>query len=215
MNKNIKKLGIIILILAVGFFIYNYFSSPDDTNLQTGISNTGGLSSSVPPAGSTVSVAPTVNEFSTLLANIKNINIDTTILQDPSYKALRDYPVVLGTDVMGRPNPFAPIGSDSGIPVSTGVSIQTMPAGKITSNSAEIGASVTMTPGSMPVSVMIQYGVGDSFDKSTNPTSLISSNSVVLNIEGLIPNTLYSVRAIAVQGSNTVMGEALSFSTTQ
>ncbi len=215
MNKNIKKIGIIVLILAVAFFIYNYFSQPAETNLQTGISTTGGLSSSVPPAGSVVSVVPTVNEFSTLLTNITNINIDTSILQDPAYKALRDYPVILGTDVMGRPNPFAPIGSDAGLPVATGISVQTMPAGKITSTSAELGASLTMTQGSMPVSVMIQYGIGDEFNMSTNPVSVTSSNSTVLNIEGLSPNTLYSVRAIAVQGSNTVMGEILTFNTTE
>lgn len=214
MNKNIKKLGITVLALAIAFFLYNYFSGSSDYS-DSGIGSSM-ISSSVPAGAVGGAVVGNTDEFSAILNKITSINIDTTIFNDPAYKSLRDNPVVLGVDTMGRTNPFAPIGVDADAPINSTASIQTLPAAKITSTSAELGASVSLVQGSIPVSVMIQYGLSeDSLDNSTNPMTYTVSGTNIVNVENLLPNTTYFVRAIAVQGSNTVMGEIVSFNTAQ
>lgn len=59
--------------------------------------------------------APAVtSEFLSLLLNIKSIKLDDSIFKDPAFTVLRDSSIILIQDTPeGRPNPFAPIGSDS------------------------------------------------------------------------------------------------------
>lgn len=52
----------------------------------------------LPGANTTVSN----DEFSKVLSSIKNIVIDTSVLQNRAYTLLRDFPVSLGTDVVGE-----------------------------------------------------------------------------------------------------------------
>ena len=96
----------VILILIYIFFIKkapeqpaliavspNGAKSPDDTSSQ----------------GSSIT-----KDFLTLLLNVKNIKLDAAIFSDIAFSNLRDSSIVLTPDgTEGRPNPFAPIGSDS------------------------------------------------------------------------------------------------------
>lgn len=220
MNKNLKKILIVILVIGIGYFAYTYLSG-DSTPTSTG----GSLSSSValPGGGGTPLSTAGANEFSGMLSSINSINIDTTIFSDPGFLALRDHPVVLGTDVVGRPNPFAPVGVDSAIPVnsSTGggavgvqsVAVQTLTPAKITGTSAEIGASVTIPSEGLPVSLLFQYDTTEAFGKATTTFSVTRSGATLTTLPGLLPSTRYYVRAVAVQGTNTVTGNTMSFIT--
>lgn len=210
MNKKVKTFAIIAIIIAAGFAAYTYLGGDSSTGNSTG----GSLSSSVIPGGSNNSVGngAAANEFSSLLSSIKSINIDTNIFQDPGFKALRDYPVVLGTDLLGRINPFAPIGRDAGASVQR-VEVQTLTPAKITANTAESGASVTIPMEGLPVSVMLQYDTNDTFSLSTQAISVSKSGTTLIPLNNLLPGTRYYVRAVVTQGSTTTTGNTMNFVT--
>lgn len=215
MNKNLKKIAIVVVVLAAGYFIYTTFLSGNSSNsgLPTGVSSTGGsLSSTAISNGGTVPMVG-VDEFSTMLSRINSISIDTSIFQDPGYRALRDYPVMLGTDIVGRINPFAPIGTDSSSSLPQGISVQTLTPGKVTSMTVEFGASVSIPTGGAPASVIFQYDTTDTFKFATSPLTVSKSETVLIPVQGLLPSTRYFVRAVAVQGSNTATGNVMTFTT--
>ena len=165
----------------------------------------------MPNAGQT-SVA--ANEFSGLLSSINSISIDTSIFQNTAYKTLRDYPVMLGTDIIGRINPFAPIGNDQVGSVAAGnaVVVQTLAPGKITTTGAELGATVTL-PDTVPASVVFQYGISDTFGSTTSPLTLAKSGTPLVSVSGLAPGTKYFVQAVVVRGSSTTIGNVMTFTT--
>lgn len=217
MNKTLKKIAIVVVVLAVGYFVYTTFLSGDSSssNLPTGVSPTGGSLSSSATSGGGTTPSVGADEFSTMLSRINSISIDTSIFQDPGYRALRDYPVMLGTDIIGRINPFAPIGSDSSSSMQPqGISVQTLTPGKITGVSVEFGASVSIPTGGAPASVIFQYDTTDTFKLTTQPVSVAKSETVLFPVQGLLPSTRYYVRAVAVQGSSTVTGNTMTFTTT-
>ena len=72
------------------------------------------------------------------ISSIKNITIDTSVFQNRAYIALRDYPVTLGSETVGRVNPFAPIGVDSASPVAQDTLVQTLQAGKSAENKTSL-----------------------------------------------------------------------------
>lgn len=209
-------LGIATIIAAVSFL--GGSSAPEDTfaPIQSG---TGGTLSTtagpVIPGGGMIPSQGTAsaNEFSGLLSSINTISIDTSIFQNASYRALRDYPVLLGTDVVGRQNPFAPIGSDSSQSEATStVSAQTLSVGKITTSGAEFGALVTL-PDISSSTVVFQYGLADTFGSSTPPITATKSGTVLVTVTGLTPATKYFIQAVVVRGSGTTLGNVVTFTT--
>ena len=59
------------------------------------------------------------SEFLTVLLSVKNISLDDSIFSDLAFTSLHDSSIELISDIPeGRPNPFAPIGSDI-IPTAT------------------------------------------------------------------------------------------------
>jgi|SRR5271168_1396286 len=89
----------IVIIIAL-FYVYNtYFAG----------------SSSTPDLQVSSSVTDTADQtFLNLLLQIKDINLNTAIFQDSSFVSLQDDTVTIPNQPYGRPNPFAPIGQDSG-----------------------------------------------------------------------------------------------------
>ncbi|HEY0980279.1 MAG TPA: hypothetical protein VGE18_02630 [Candidatus Paceibacterota bacterium] len=155
------------------------------------------------------------NEFSGLLSSVNSISIDTSIFQNAAYKTLRDYPVMLGTDIIGRINPFAPVGNDAagtGEGTSTVVLVQTLAPGKITTTSAEVGADITV-PDTVSTTVVFQYGISDTFGNTTSPVTLTKSGTTLATIIGLAPGTKYFVQAVVVRGSSTTIGNVMTFTT--
>ncbi len=127
---------------------------------------------------------------------------------------LRDFPVSLGSDIVGRVNPFAPIGTDLGGGVEQGVSIETLQSGKVTGTTAEFGAQVAL-PDTVPTTVVFEYGTSDVFGSITTPITVVKNGTVLSTATKLLPETTYYIRALAVRGSMTITGNTTSFVTTK
>ncbi len=154
MRGKIKNIIIFAVAAVVLVFLYVTFfsgggnsgnsslvtsSSPMDIN--SAISNLSNSSSGN---------SPTIgNDFLSLLLSIRSINLNDSIFSDKSWLNLRDSSVVLNpaSGEEGRPNPFAPIGSD------------------IMSNTGNPSSSTfSMLPGQMP-----SAGMNDTGSSGTNP----------------------------------------------
>lgn len=217
MNKKLK----IVIFIVVGLIAVVIALSVFGGSSATPPASTGALSTTATLPGNATRPAGTAtgsSEFSALLSNVKSIDIDTSIFQNNAYKSLRDYPVSLGTDVVGRQNPFAPIGVDpAGGTIAGGATfaaseLQTLQPGKVTATGAEFGAQMTVTDG-VPVTVMFEYGTSDTFGNATPPALLGKNGTILSPVTGLAPATLYYVRAVAAQGSNTTTGTIMTFTT--
>ncbi len=217
MSKKVKIFAIVALILAGIIGAAAYFGSTSSSTPTPSSDNP--LSSSAAKAGG-VAMAPqssAPSEFSSLLSTIKNINIDTSFFSDPGYRALRDYPITLGTDTKGRPNPFAPVGYDSGsisggsTPI-TKVQFETIQPSTVTSTTAQFGAQALVSDTSN-ASVVFEYGTNDVLGTATAPVSLSSNGTALVRVTNLIPGTTYYVRATLVQGSTTTPGNMMTFAT--
>ncbi len=106
MSKKVKIFVIVIGVIALLILIFSYVgnSAPAATGTLSSTSGT-----TLPGGGGSVAPAQNASTFSSLLSSISSISLDTTIFSNPAYIALRDNPVVLGTAVIGRQNPFAPL----------------------------------------------------------------------------------------------------------
>lgn len=205
-----KLLFILIIVVAIGGVVV--YLSAQQRMKNTPTQTTGGLAVTTDagiPGGMNLTPAPT-DEFSSLLSNINRITIDTSLFQNSSYKALRDYPVTLGTDIVGRVNPFAPLGTDVG-GVSTAPVVQTLQPGKITATTGEFGATVSFVGD--PVGVVFEYGTSDTFGTTTTPVTLTKSGTALFTVKQLAPETTYFVRAVAVRGADTTTAQTMSFTT--
>ena len=74
--------------------------------------------STIPNASVTTEETSQISkDFISLLLSVKSIKLDDSILKNQAYLSLRDSSITLTQDGNeGRPNPFAPIGSESVIP---------------------------------------------------------------------------------------------------
>lgn len=112
MLSKIKNIIIFVIIGAVLVLGYIFFikKDTDEANL---ISSSG--APALPVAGSTTTSGTSTfnNDFLGVLLNIKSIRLDDGIFLSPSFSSLRDSSILLIPDgTEGRPNPFAPLGSD-------------------------------------------------------------------------------------------------------
>ncbi len=211
MSKKVKIFGIVGLVLAIIIAVASYFGNSAPVVSNNGLSSS--ASTIVPGNGGTVTPSMSTNAFSGTLASINGINLDTSIFQNAGYKALRDYPVTLGSAVIGRQNPFAPLGSDSATPQTAApLQVQTLAVGKVLTTSAEFGALVTAAT-TDPVTVVFQYGTSDAFGSATPPVKVTKNGTAVFTATGLTPGTPYYVEAVAVQGSSTATGSVMNFTT--
>jgi hypothetical protein len=214
MSKKVKIFSIVIIVIALLIWVMSTMGGNDTAPIATPTNKGGSLTTSVgvrPATGTAVTDAGT-NDFSILLSSINSIDIDTSIFNNPAYKTLRDYPVSLGSDTVGRVNPFAPVGTDQNPGTSTTVEVETLQPGKITATSAEFGAQVTLAD-TVPVSVVFNYGATDAFGSATAPVTLNKSGTALLTVTGLTPSTQYIVKAIVVRGSITTEGDNVPFAT--
>lgn len=215
MSKKIKTFAIVALILAVIIAVSAYVAgsgtAKTSSSPRTLTSSTGSKAAGV----STGVITPTQqNDFSTLLSTVKGIAIDTSVFENPAYKALRDYPIALGIDTVGRPNPFAPIGYDiADAPVAKQVQFETLQPSKIKSTSAEFAAQAILSD-TTQTNVVFEYGLNDTFGNATPPIPVTKNGAVLYTAKGLTPGTTYSVRAVLAQGSNITTGNTMVFTTT-
>jgi hypothetical protein len=95
LNKNIVLLIALVVVAAVGFFLFSGSSDTPITTVQAG--GAGGVG----------------QELVIELNRLKALqNIDTSIFKDSSYVSLQDFTQSVVVQPLGRVNPFAPVGSD-------------------------------------------------------------------------------------------------------
>src|SRR3989344_687876 len=111
MNSAVKTIIIIAFIALLGGTAYIFLrgrNAPADP-----LESSSGVSV---PAAVTASETEAINQdFITKLSILNNIRFDMTILSDKVFTSLKDFTVSLvpeGNE--GRPNPFAPIGTETG-----------------------------------------------------------------------------------------------------
>ena len=215
MNKKLKTILILLVVVVIIGIVANYFIQNKKTPSPVAQNP---LTASSRAAGVAVQTVPTaaVTEFSMLLSTIKSISIDTSLFTNRSYLSLRDFPITLGTEIVGRPNPFAPVGYDTAIGTTTTdmqVQFETLQPGKVTSTTAEFGGQALLSD-TTGATVVFEYGISDLFGSATPPVAMGKNGTALFTASGLTPATLYHVRAVLVQGSNTTVGNTTTFTTT-
>lgn len=120
--KNILIVGVILIILVAGYFFFFSKSAPtpDETpesDLQSGRGApiTGIENPNV--STSTIEASKIGQEFVNQLLNLQAIKLDDAIFSSLAFQSLEDFTIILiqpGNE--GRPNPFAPFGSDETAP---------------------------------------------------------------------------------------------------
>jgi hypothetical protein len=208
MSKKVKIFIIAVAVIIVGLWAYSTFGSTPAPAPASPLTSTG-----TAPAPVSALETKGLSDFSALLSSVRNIDIDTSVFSNPAYKTLRDYPVNLGTDTVGRANPFAPIGSDQDGAIESTPVVQTLQPGKITATGAELGVQITLKD-TVPVTVVFEYGTSDTFGTASTPATVAKSGTGLITVNNLIPATTYYVRAVAVRGSTTTTGNTVTFTTT-
>ena len=110
MTPKIRNIVIFVTIGAALLLIYIFFLKPSAPVPTLVSSSSGGAPIDTAVADQNSSVA---RDFLTLLLSVKNITLNDAIFADNAFASLRDSSIVIVQDtVEGRPNPFAPLGSD-------------------------------------------------------------------------------------------------------
>ncbi|OGI98219.1 hypothetical protein A3H53_03705 [Candidatus Nomurabacteria bacterium RIFCSPLOWO2_02_FULL_40_10] len=109
--SKIRNIIIFIVIGAALVLVYIFFIKPSDKGEAPS------LVSSSPSAVTNTAVladnSEIAQEFLTLLLSVRSIKLNDAIFSDKAFDALLETPVDLVQDgTEGRPNPFAPLGSD-------------------------------------------------------------------------------------------------------
>ena len=113
MSSKIKTIIILVVIGVILFLSYFLFfkPAPAQPNLTTITPTTNGaISNTSAVVGENISIGA---DFLSTLLSVKNIKLDDSIFNNGAFSTLRDSSIELIPDQNeGRPNPFAPIGSD-------------------------------------------------------------------------------------------------------
>jgi hypothetical protein len=226
MNSPIMKkfiIGVVIAIVLV--FVYTKFLK-SDTPAGTLSSSTIGDTS---VAGIAVNTQVGGELLSTLL-NLKTIKLNDQIFSSPLFSSLTDFTITLGSGVEGRPNPFAPIGTDitpAPTPVDTiqpptsdidtttvSVVAKTMLASNVTKTTALLHGSVDKN--TVAFSAWFEWnkvGVTTPAIKTTPVNFAGSVASFSTPITGLSSNTAYTFKAFVKIGDLTLSGASDAFTT--
>lgn len=111
-----KNIIIFVAALVILVLIYVFFIKKDSEENGLVTTSINPIASTTPMAGGVPGENAESSELLKVLLNVKNIKLDASIFSEPAFQALIDSSIVLVPDgTEGRPNPFAPIGSDSAL----------------------------------------------------------------------------------------------------
>mgnify|MGYP000703375529 FL=1 len=222
---NIKNIVIGAVILVALYGGYTYFSGGTSDVQDPGV-----LSSQGDP---NIGTSPDGNdpgqEFLAILLNLKTIKLDQGIFNSNSFTHLQDFTRVIAPATnVGRPNPFAPIGTDpqtvsvpaasvsasaiNSLPSVASAQVDTKDASAILSTSATLNGALLKAA----TNTNRFFEWGTNLDSLSNTTPLVSQKtSGVFNrqITGLLPSTTYYFRAVATTGVERAEGDILVFTT--
>ena len=92
-----KVLASVIVIFVLGYVGFRLYSQTPDTSAQ------------VPEAEEQIG-----QNILSLVNQLKTVSIDDSFFTSQILLTLKDYSVLLNPEFQGRPNPFAPIGAETG-----------------------------------------------------------------------------------------------------
>ncbi|MFN4181235.1 MAG: hypothetical protein ACK4FA_00860 [Candidatus Paceibacteria bacterium] len=110
--KNILIFVVIAGLLILGYVLF--MQKPEQAPLVSTTNQAGEVASTV-----TDDTAKLGQDFLNLLFSVKSINLDASVFDNPSFNSLKDSSIILVPDGSeGRPNPFAPIGTENSLTAS-------------------------------------------------------------------------------------------------
>lgn len=152
MKSQIRNIIIFVAIGLVFVFIYLIFIKGDNKEVPALVGTTS-LNTSSTKTPTSAKDSEIAQDFLTLLLNVKNITLNDAIFSDKAFMSLHDSSILLVPDGNeGRPNPFAPIGTDVG-----NVPIQSTP----------VAPPVTNTGNSIKNEASSDFDFGGSIDFSS------------------------------------------------
>ena len=113
MKPNIKN--ILIGVLMLGVLIVAYFMFIKKAPTDATLTSSSGITTTDQNTDSSTSGLGIGQDFISLLLSVKSIKLNDSIFSDPAFLSLKDSSILLmlvDDGSLGRPNPFAPIGSD-------------------------------------------------------------------------------------------------------
>ncbi len=229
MSKIIKITITLIVLVALGGGLYWYSGSRG---------NSGAISSTLSSESATGETAPMpsavelqTKEILALLEKIKSITLSSEIVATDAFLSLHDNTRVIPlTEIPGRPNPFAPIGTDIGVkptpalqlPVPTPIptpppsspvkKVETLPISSLTKNSTVLNGNLLASKSG--TTRFFEWGTtaGALTNYSPSVTQATTGN-FSYTTQGLSSGATYYVRAVAIIDGVRMTGDILSFTT--
>lgn len=100
MSTPVKYFAIIGIIIAGGLLAYNFFFKGQGGPVGSLL-----ISEKADIAGASADVTGLL----LVLKSLQNLSLDTSIFEDPTYRSLKDYSVILEVVPQGKENPFKPL----------------------------------------------------------------------------------------------------------
>ena len=100
MSKPVKYFAIIGIVVAGGLLAYNFFFKGEGVPAGSLL-----VSEKAGIAGASADVTGLL----LVLKSLENVTLDTGIFDDPAFRSLKDYSVILEVMPQGKANPFAPL----------------------------------------------------------------------------------------------------------
>lgn len=112
MSSTIKNIIILVVVAIALILAYVFFLKPAPE--EAALTSATGIPLDAGIVGTNGAVSPVIeSNFLSVLLNVRNIKLDDAIFSDSAFGTLRDSSIELISEGNeGRPNPFAPIGSD-------------------------------------------------------------------------------------------------------
>lgn len=98
-NKTLLMLSAVLILVLIGAAAYFFIGGAEETPALTA---SGPATASAEEAVS--------REFLATLLKFQRLRVDTKIFEDPVFAGLQDKTTDLGSEPVGRDNPFAPLG---------------------------------------------------------------------------------------------------------
>jgi hypothetical protein len=163
MNPKIKNIIILVGVIIVLVLIYVFFIKKTPTPVALTSSSGAPLADTTTNGNNPASTIG--SDFVSVLLSVKNIKLDDSVFQNPAFLSLKDSTIILVQDGNeGRPNPFAPIGSEATVApsINTGLTVGTP----------------TTTPGTPDTNASTNTGTPNTSTTNTNTaTPLTGTNT--------------------------------------
>ncbi len=193
--KKYKYLIIIVLVLVaafIGYTIYTSGSPTDSASLQRTTVDGSGNIVAVQSSGTNIPDNDLAKTFVDQLLIIRGIEIKTAIFKDPVFLGLVDNHKGIDPQLIGRPNPFAPVGKDVG-PEPT--------------NYQDVNGSVIQSTNGVPITEGSDSSVGSNSSlnsKSTiSPSTFGNSSTSLENVASSVASSTASSSSSSTSGSKT------------